>query len=346
VEIEDVLGGDGERTYTLDVGDGDNQTSITFGDGIRGARPATGTRTVTGTYRSGPSGAGASSVTLTSEIVEPLASDFTIDYGAGQGDTFGRIKVKFPWEPTSSPGTQTGPSQIKVIVLASSGSDLDLRVDVGDPEVDDPAAFGAVTATGSQVNQTDLQFIHRLAENPTGQVEQEWELRTAGFATADSGSILVEAAPGLERLVYLQDTLKLAQDASTSVTLDGADGVAVLAHLIGIAGAGRYDFKAVGGSGAELLAVLTRDLDPAGGAGFGFNLSGGAGNDVLGLYRPADILSTAPIAHAIAAGADTDACFAPQDVAVTGCERLEPIGQELLGLIEATFGAVLADVWR
>ncbi len=342
VELEDVLGGDGERSYAIELGDGDNQTAIGFGDGIRGARPSTGTRNVTGSYRSG---AGTSSVILDSEIVEPLVSDFTIDYGPGQGDTYGRYKVKLPWEPASSPGTQPAPSQIKVVVLSPMGSALDLRADVGDPDVDDPAAFGVVTATGSQVRETDFQFIQRLAQDAaSGAIEQEWEVAAAGLATAGSGAIGVDA-PGLERLVYLQDAVQLPQGASLDVALAGGDGTAILAHLIGITGPGRYDFLADGGAGGELLAVLTRDLDAAGGAGMAFNLAGGDGDDVLGLDRPA-ITPGTPIAHTAAGGTGTDACFMPQEVAVTGCERLEPIGQELLGLIETTFGATLADVWR
>jgi hypothetical protein len=343
VQLEDVLGGDGERTYVVDLGDGDNETTVGFGDGVRGRRLTAGTRTVTGTYRSG---AGANYVTLSSEAVEPLTSDFTLDYGAGQGDTHGRYKVKFPWEPAAGQADLKPGIVVKVVVSSEMGSQLDLQVDVGDPDVDDPAAFGVVTATGSQVRESDLQFLHRLAEDAsTGGIEQEWEIQANGFATAGSGSLVVNAPPGLERLVYLQNGVEVADGGRLEVTLTGAAPDAMLAHLIGISGAGQFGFLADGGASSGLLAVLTRDLT-ATGAGFGFNLSGGDGDDVLGLDRPAGLAPGTPITHAISGGTGADACFASQEVSVTGCEGLEAIGAELLRLIEATFGAALADVWR
>ena len=340
VEIEDILGGDGERTYAIDLGDGDNRTSIRFGDGVRGARPATGTRTVDASYRSG---AGASGVVVTSEVVEPLVSDVTLDYGTGQGDTQGRYKVRLPWDRSAGSGGLEADFGARLAVASPGGSALDLRVEVGDPEVDDPATFGVVTAAGSQVNESDLAFLRRLAENANGALEDEWEVRVGGLAVADSGSLAIDAPAALERLVYLQSSVAVGDGAAVDVTLSGA--AATLAHLIGIAGAGRYDFAA-DGQAAGLRAVLTRDL-LATGAGFGFTLAGGPGNDVLGLDRPGTAsASNAPITHALAGGAGTDACYAPQDVAVTGCEQLDAIGETLIGQIEATFGAALADVWR
>lgn len=342
VQLEDVLGGDGERTYAIDLGDGDNQTTLRFGDGQRGRRLATGTRNVTATYRSG---AGSNSVNVSSAVVEPLVSDLTIDYGAGQGDTYGRYKVKMPWE-TGSPDTQPAPSQIEVLLLSPMGSGLDLRVDVGDPDVDDPGAFGVVTATASQARESDLQFLHRHLSGAQ-EVEQEWEIQANGIATAGSGSLVVDIPPGLERLVYLQNALVLADGATMSVALQGGDGDdAVLAHLLGISGAGQFDFLADGSAGGDLLPVLTRDLDATAGVGMAFNLLGADGDDVLALARPANIAAGTPIAHAIAGGAGTDVCYASQDVSVTACERLEAIGDELLRLIEGTFGTDLADVWR
>lgn len=342
VLLEDVLGGDGERTYAIDLGDGDNQTTVRFGDGQRGRRLATGTRNVTATYRSG---AGSNSVNVSSAVVEPLVSDLTIDYGAGQGDTYGRYKVKMPWE-TGSPDAQPAPSQIKVLLLSPMGSGLDLRVDVGDPDVDDPGAFGVVTATASQARESDLQFLHRHLSGAQ-EVEQEWEIQANGIETAGSGSLGVDIPPGLKRLVYLQNALELADGATMSVALQGGDGDdAVLAHLLGISGAGQFDFLADGGAGGDLLPVLTRDLDATAGVGLAFDLLGGDGDDILGLARPANIAAGTPIAHTIAGGAGTDACYASQDVSVTACERLEAIGDELLRLIEGTFGTALADVWR
>jgi hypothetical protein len=346
LDLESVLGGDGEQTYSLVLGDGDNETTITFGDGVRGRRPTTGVRNVTGTYRSG---SGANTVTLDSEIVEPLGSDFALDFGTGQGSTFGRYKLKFPWDRPAAPGTQTAPSQIKVLLPASAESDLDLRIDVGDPDSEDPAVFGAVTATGTALRETDLQFIHRLAV-PAGSAEQEeeWEIDVNGLATTVDASLVVDIPPGLERLVYLQNAVQVADGATVKVALRGAaDADAVLAHLIGISGAGRFELLADGVAGNDLLAALTRDLDTAGGAAMAFDISGGDGDDVLGLDAPASIVSGGPIVHAIAAGTGTaDACFAPPEVASTGCERREAIGDELLRLLESVFGQELADVWR
>lgn len=342
VALEDVFGGDGERTYTLDLGDGDNQTSVSFGDGLRGRRPSTGTRTVDASYRSG---AGTNGLVISADLVEPLASSFAIDYGAGQGDTYGRYKVKFPWDRAETPTALQPAYSARLAVTSPGGSDLDFRIDIGHPAVDDPAAFGVVTATAAQTNQSDLAFLHRLAEHANStELEQEWEVRAAGLAVADSGSIVVDAPPGLERLVYLQDDATVADGASMDVTLNGDSAVAMLAHLIGVSGAGRYDFGAGAGAASPLVAVLTRDLT-ATGAGFGFNLAGGTGDDALGLDRPA-LGSNAPVSHAIAGGTGSDTCYAAQDVAVTGCEQLDTISDALIRMIETTFGTALADVWR
>jgi hypothetical protein len=46
------------------------------------------------------------------------------------------------------------------------------------------------------------------------------------------------------------------------------------------------------------------------------------------------------------AGGAADNCYAPHEVAVTGCEQLEAIGHPLLRMIETTFGTALADLWR
>ncbi|MFW6201646.1 MAG: hypothetical protein ACOC8B_03650, partial [Gemmatimonadota bacterium] len=174
-----------------------------------------------------------------------------------------------------------------------------------------------------------------------------WELRVDGFATADDASLTVDVPPGLERLVYLQDALEVAEGATMNVALRGGEGHdAVLAHLVGIAGAGRYEFLADGDAGDDLLAVLTRDLDIADGAVMTFDLLGGADDDVLGLRTPAEVAPRQSITHALTGGTGTDACFTAQDVAVTACERFEPVGDELLSRIETTFGEALADVWR
>ncbi|HUE96238.1 MAG TPA: hypothetical protein VMN39_06240 [Longimicrobiaceae bacterium] len=127
------------------------------------------------------------------------------------------------------------------------------------------------------------------------------------------------------------------------VTLAGS-AAPILAHLLGLSGAGQYGFPAESGPEGALDVVLTGDLT-ATGAAFDLNVSGGPGDDVLGLARPADIASGGPIRHALAGGA-ADNCYAPQEVAVTGCEQLEAIGHPLLGMIETTFGTALADLWR
>ncbi|MFW5947395.1 MAG: phage baseplate assembly protein V [Gemmatimonadota bacterium] len=344
VDIEDVLGGDGERTYAVDLGDGDNRTSIRFGDGERGRRLPTGTRNVNATYRSG---SGTNDVVVSSEVVEPLLSVVTIDYGTGVGDTQGRYRAKMPWNVGGETDGEPRPDWgARLAVASPGGSDLDLRFDIGDPDTDDPGSFGVVSATGSQVNQSDLEFLHQRAQNANGSLEQAWELRSASLTVADSGALTVDVPPGLERLVYLQDSTAIADGAHVQVTLAGDSAVAMLAHLVGIAGAGRYDLGATAGPASPIHAVLTRDLAPTGG-GFAFNVSGAAGDDVLGLDRPAAAsTSNAPITHALAGGAGSDACYAPQDVAVTGCEQIDGVGEVLIRHIEGTFGTALADVWR
>ena len=345
LDLETVLGGDGAKVYQVEVGDGDNETTIRFGDGARGRRPTTGQRNVTATYRSG---SGANAVDVESEIVEPLASELVLDYGSGQGTTTGRYKVKFPWDRAEERGTQVVPSQVKVLLLSPNESALDLRIDVGDPELDDPDQFGVVTASGTALGETDLEFLHRLV-TPAGatEVEDEWELRVGGLATTADASLGVQVPPGLERLVYLQDAVEVAGGANMKVALQGgAADDAVLAHMIGVTGGGHFDLLADGGAGDDLLAVMTRDLDGAGGAEMAFTLSGGDGTDVLGLARPAGIEPGTPFVHVVAGGAGSDACFTSQDVAATECERLEAIGEELLTLLESEFGAELAEVWK
>ena len=344
LDLENVLGGDGEQTFTVELGDGDNATSVRFGDGARGARPTTGARNVTATYRSG---VGANAVEIDSDVVEPLASDLTIDFGGGQSSATGRYKLKFPWDRDGSPGSQTVPSQVKVLLLSPMESALDLTIDVGDPEEDGPEAFGAVVVQGTAMRQTDLDFIHRLA-TPTGAApDQEWELHVAGLETAGDASLSVQGAPGLERLIYLQDAVEVGTGAALKVALQGSDGPdAMLAHLLGVSGAGRLDFLADGGGGGDILAALTRDLDASGGAEMTFDLLGGDGDDMLGLGAPAGLARDGPIRHAIAAGTGSDACFTPQTVPATDCDRREEIGEELLKLLETLFGVERVEVWR
>ena len=345
LDLQSVLGGDGDHTYVVELGDGDNETTIRFGDGIRGRRPTTGERSVTGTYTSG---SGVNAVSLEADLVEPLVSDFAIDYGAGRGDTSGRYKLRFPWDRDAAPGTGTVPSQIKLVLLSPSGSDYDLRIDVGDPQEDGPEALGVVTATASAIQETDLEFLHRLAA-PSGaaEVEEDWEIRVGGLTTSGDAGLIVDGPPGLDRLVYLQDALKMAAGATVTVRLEGSAAAdAVLAHLIGIGGAGRFELLTSGDPGDDLLAVLTRDLDAAGGAEMAFHVLGGDGDDVVGLAVPPGLAPGSPIVHTVTGGSGTDACFTSQGVPVTQCARVEEIGEELLSLLESTFGQALAEVWR
>lgn len=344
LDLENVLGGDGDHAFALDVGDGDNRASIRFGDGQRGARPASGQRNVTATYRSGT---GRNGVDIHSDIVEPLNSSVTLDYGGGAGTTTGRYKVRFPWDTQDPPEAGAQPTRAKVVVLSPSESALDLAIDVGDPDVDDPASFGTVTVQAAAVQQTDFDFIHERATTTGVTGERAWTLGLANTRVTGDAEIVVDAPPGLERIVYLQDVLEVAAGASLGVALQGDAGSdALLAHLLGLSASGRYELVAGGGTGNDLLALLTRNLVTTGAGTMTFDVTGGDGDDVLGLDAPAGLDPAGPILHGLAAGAGTDACFGPQEVPATGCERLEPVGQELLSRIETTFGTDLVQPWR
>jgi hypothetical protein len=345
LDLENVLGGDGSLSYSVGLGEGDNHTSVVFGDGERGARPATGERVVTGSYESG---GGANTVELHGNTVEPITSDVTVDFGEGQGTAIGRYTFRDAWPTDAPPGAQTVPSQMRVLILSPGGSDLDLRIDVPDPSGGPPEQAGSVAVAGSGVRGGRLDFL-RLLELPLGRVTpgEAWTLQVSDLHTSGETSVAVEPGPAVDRIVYLQDAVEVGAGATMKMTLQGHDGPdAVLAHLIGLSGAGHFDFLADGGAGDDVLAALTRDLEPASGGAMAFQLKSADGDDFLGLLPPSGLSRDGPIAHALDAGIGSDVCFTTGEVPALQCERREEVTEELLEILESLFGTDLVEEWR
>lgn len=346
IVMDDTMGGDAEHAYTVELGDGDNQTSIRFGDGIRGARPSTGQRTVTGTYRSG---AGTNGVSLESSVVEPLTSDLTLDFGQGEGSVVGRYTL--PDTPASdASGAQTAPSQIKVLLLSPGGSDLDLVLDVPDPDPEDGADEpGKMTVVGSGIHGGRVDFLRLLHPplSPAGSTsDDEWTLDLSDLALAGTTAVTGNAGGEVRRLVYVQSAVELTTGSSLDVALHGHTGNdAMLAHLLGLSGDGSFGFLADGGTGSDVVATLTRDLSASGGGAWSFEVRGGDGDDVAAMQTPADLQRSGPVSHLVTAGTGTDSCYASATVAATDCATREAITTQFLQILTDVFGPTLAGEW-
>lgn len=326
VAIDNALGGGGELIYSLALGDGDNETTIRFGDGIHGARPSPAERTVTAAYRSGT---GTNTVNVEGDVRGPMAGELTLDFQGGQNTTNGVHRLVNDWPTSSSPspdGAQPLPSQLKVTLAGGGENELDFRVELPDAEVeeDEQAAPGEVVVLGSGGLQGRLDFLRLLGSQPS---------------PADG------SAPG-SAIVYLQEQVALAPNAALGVAIHGRDGDDdILAHLIDLSGEGRFTFLADGGGGSDVVAALTRALEPEGGGERSFELRGADGDDTLALASPPEPDATARIIHRIDGGAGTNSCFAPSDVLSQDCGRREGITQEVLDLLRARFGEAYAAAW-
>ena len=344
------MGGDAELDYEVTLGDGDNQTSITFGDGIRGARPATGQRNVTARYRSG---GGTNGLVIDGDLVEPLLSDVTVDFGQGLGSLVGRYAL--PQAPASdASGTQAVPSQVKVVLLAASEADLDLQVDVPDPDpedgVDEP---GTIVARGNGLQSGRVEFLRLLGEPQPGEPgaapsppDDEWSLEFGDVVLSGVASLMANAGGEVRRLVYVQENAELVAGSSLEVALLGHSGDdAMLGHLLGVSGDGKLAFLADAAMGNNTAAVLTRDLATSGAGELSFEARGGEGDDVLGLQSPADLQRIGPTSHLITGGGAYDQCFASMTVAATDCTTREGITEQFLQILTELFGATLASEW-
>lgn len=266
IVMDDTMGGDVELDYDITLGDGDNQTSITFGDGIRGARPATGQRNVTATYRSG---GGTNGLVIDGALVEPLLSDVTVDFGQGRGSLVGRYTL--PQAPASDPnGTQAVPSQVRVVLLAPGEADLDLQVGVPDPDptdgVDEP---GTILARGNGLQGGRLEFLRLLGvpDQPAAPSppDDEWSIELGDVVLSGAASLTASAGGEVRRLVYVQENAELMAGSSLEVALQGHSGDdAMLGHLLGVSGDGKLAFLADAAMGNNTAAVLTRDLATSG----------------------------------------------------------------------------------
>lgn len=346
VDLEYVLGGDGDVSYALDAGAGDDSASIRFGDGLRGARPATGQRTVTGSYRSG---GGSDAVELGADVIEPVTSTVSVDFETGQGSVVGRYALDLP-APDPQSGAQPRPSQVKVILLAPDESVLDLAVEVPDPDPDDGADEpGAISLVGSGIRGADLT-VHRLldaATSPDGSVlEDEWTLEVHGLNVGARASITGVAGGEVRRMIYLQDSLRVGAGATVDVALDGHAGAdAILAHLFGVVGDGTFGFLADGGGGGDFVAAQTRALSGSGTGGLSFDVRGGDGDDTAAVAAPADLQRIGAVAHLLNGGAGTDACHVSTNVSADACETVEGITDQLRQILADLFGVDLASEW-
>lgn len=351
IVMDDTMGGDAELDYDIALGDGDNQTSITFGDGVRGARPTTGQRNVTATYRSG---GGANGLVIDGDLVEPLLSDVTVDFGQGQGSLVGRYTL--PQAPASdASGTQAVPSQVRVVLLAPGEADLDLQVDVPDPDpedgVDEP---GAIVARGNGLQSGRVELLRLLGEPQLGEPgaapsppDDEWSIELADVVLSGAASLTASAGGEVRRLVYVQENTELMAGSSLEVALLGHSGDdAILGHLLGVSGDGKLAFLADAAMGNNTAAVLTRDLSTPGAGELSFEARGGDGDDVLGLQSPADLQRIGPTSHLITGGGAYNQCFASTTVAATDCTTREGITEQFLQILTELFGATLASEWE
>lgn len=346
VDLEHVLGGDAEVSYALDVGDGDNSASVRFGDGIRGARPTTGARNVTGSYRSG---GGSDAVELRGNVVEPVTSTVTLDLGTGQGSVIGRYSLDLP-APDAESGSQPKPSQVKVLLLAPDGSELDLAVDVPDPDPDDGTDEpGKVAVVGSGLRGADLTLgrLLDIASSPDGPILQdEWILEVRDLDVATRAAITGTAGGEVRRMVYLQDRLHVDAGAAVDVGLTGSAGPdAILAHLFGVSGDGTLSFLADAGPGGDVVAAQTRDLSSAGTGELSFEVRGGDADDTAALAAPADLQRIGSVVHLLVGGGGTDGCHASTNVTADLCETVEGITEQLRQILTDLFGAELASEW-
>lgn len=351
IVMDDIMGGNAELDYDITLGDGDNQTSITFGDGVRGARPTTGQRNVTATYRSG---GGTSGLVIDGDLVEPLLTDVTADFGQGPGSLVGRYTL--PQAPASdASGVQAVPSQVRVVLVAPGEADLDLQVDVPDPDpedgVDEPGTF---VARGDGLRSGRVKFLRLLGAplQPTepgaapSPPDDEWSLELGDVALSGTASLTASAGGEVRRLVYVQENVELMAGSSLEVALQGHSGDdAILGHLLGVSGDGKLAFLADAAMGNDTAAVLTRDLSTSGAGELSVEARGGDGDDVLGLQSPADLQRIGPTSHLITGGGADNQCFASTTVAATDCTTREGITERFLQILTELFGATLASEW-
>lgn len=352
IVMDDTMGGDAELDYDIALGDGDNQTSISFGDGLRGARPTTGQRNVTATYRSG---GGTNGLVIDGHLVEPLASDVTADFGQGQGSLVGRYTL--PQAPASDAnGAQAVPSQVRVVVLAPGEADLDLQVDVPDPDpedgVDEPGTIVA-RGNGLQSGRVDLFRLLGAPDQPAepgaapSPPDDEWSIELGDVVLSGAASLMASAGGEVRRLVYVQESVELMAGSSLDVALQGHSGNdAMLGHLLGVSGDGKLTFLADGAMGSDTAAILTRDLSTAGAGELSFEARGGDGDDLLGLQSPTGLQRIGPTSHLITGGGAYNQCFASTTVVVTGCTTREGITEPFLQILTELFGEILASEWE
>jgi hypothetical protein len=348
---------------TIDLGDGDNETVIRFGDGQHGAAPPVDSRVITTEYRTG---SGTNTLEVAVDALGPVESTLELQPGPGWNGVVQDYALTTPQNPP--PGAQVAPSQVKVIVFGAMGGGggegngmdaFDLRIE------DRPQEGGGkpkeIVVVGSRVRSGTMEMIsarHDLAQWD----ETDWDfLHTPARRTLALADLVVDEALHVEvsasdeasHLVYLQDRITLGPEAAMSVALRGqaeGEGNGHMAILDGVSG-GDFHFLAEGGAAKDLLAVLAVDLPSGPGSNALLEVLGGGGDDLLVLAIPDESDRREPEPHRIDGGAPAGApatavCHATAGVLLEGCGETGGIDPELLELLDRIFGEEFGDEWR
>lgn len=350
----------------VELGDGDNETVIRFGDGQPGATPPADPRVVTTEYRTG---SGTNDLEVTVDALGPVASTLELTPGPGWNAVAQNYALTTPSTDPEA-GVQVAPSQVKVILLGvvdggDGGGDGEAHgVDAFDLRIEDRPEGGGgkpleIVVVGAKVKsgtveltsvphaapaqppESDLDFLQRLAERT---------LAVADLVAEGDVQVVVSAPDGVSHFVYLQDRIALDPGAAMSVALRGqSEGNAHMAILRGVTG-GDFHLVAEGGTGRDLLAVLAVELPSAAGTTALLEVQGAGGDDVLALAVPDETDRREPVPHRIegapAGVPATAACHATGSILVEGCGETGGTDESLFELLERIFGEEPGDEWR
>jgi hypothetical protein len=346
VLIDDVFRDRGEYRYRIELGEGENETAIVFGDGTHGRTPPNEARVVAAEYRTG---GGSNTLEVDVDVLGPLTAEFALDPGAGHNSVVQNYRLT----QTAEPGLQFAPSQVKVLTFAAGELD-DLDIQIGErasagASLQDPFNVGVA---GAGVRGGVVDFVSAFEPEPATS-DPEWVYvpvrRTLVLQDMSVGGrldVLTDPIETNSLLVYLQDRIEVDAGAVMDVHLRGGGGrEATLALLSGLSSAGDFRFLLDGGAGDDLLAALVRDFALTGSVA-SVEVRGGRGADRLALaVQESD--GQRLVDQRIDGGGDASRCFATPRVVRDACEEMPPIDDErLLRLLEEVFGTEYVDIWR
>jgi hypothetical protein len=345
LHLEELLADSGEHVYRLRLGDGDNATTIIFGDGQHGATPPAGERVVDAAYRTG---AGSNTLEVDGDALGRVKVQFAFEPGAGHNSVLQRYRLTQSW-PAAGAATPTAPSQVKVILLGAHEVDeLGLRIQDRPPAGVSVAKPLEIVVVSGKARGGTFDFLSEPVPLPGNDAEWIYVPVRRTFTIADLFvgarlDVVADADEEDSRLVYLQDRIEIAADASANVRLQGGSGQdATTALLRGLTGAGSFNFLAEGGSGDDFVAALAVDF--AGTGPTSLEVRGGAGDHLLALAVPADANTQTPALQLIDGVTGRNACFGTARVVRLLCTD-ELLRAQLLSLIEYIHGKEYTDSW-